>query len=73
MRAFATSMVLLITASLAVAAEDPACSTSGSLPEGAVFVGYTRPYDGRNLHVGLALHEAATPSPGSSEIAAVNP
>ncbi len=91
MRALATSMALLITASVAVAAEDPACSTSGSLPEGAVFVGYTRPhesqlkslallvskklrpYDGHNLHVGLALHEAATPSPGSSEIAAVNP
>ncbi len=43
MRTVATIVILLLASSVALADGDPQCSTSGSLPQGAVFVGYTAP------------------------------
>lgn len=64
MRALVTFMVLMNTASLAVAAEEPACSTSGSLPEGAVFVGYTRPGESKLKSVALLVSKKLEPYDG---------
>jgi hypothetical protein len=80
---------------LALASASPAfaqdCVASGPLPEGAIFIGYSRTgesalhsaallrttvlekYDGRNLSVGLRLHEAATKNPTTTRIESVAP
>jgi hypothetical protein len=53
MRTVTTIVILVVASSGALADSDPQCSTSGSLPQGAVFVGYTTP--GAPLLNSLAL------------------